>query len=130
MSKWSETAFFATSALGAFGLAALQAGNFRGRAYHFVMTQSVQAEKDTEAITRAVERFGGKTEVLNGDHLVVQQQPELIGECFAHRWWHEYRVADTDLITCPHPLTGQRIANALVNLLGQASKPATPAARL
>ncbi|CAO1618042.1 unnamed protein product [Sympodiomycopsis kandeliae] len=104
MSKWSECAFFATSALGAFALAALKHGNFNGKVHHFVMSESVQTEKDTEAITDAIKRFGGKTERLQGQHLIVQQSPEVIG---------------------------QKIAIALINLLGsgQGSYQA-PSARL
>lgn len=104
MSKWSEAAFFATSALGVFGLAALKHGKFKGKVHHFVMTQTVQSEKDTQAIAACIEeKYAGKTEVLQGDHLVVQQQPQLIGE---------------------------RLAKALVNMFGTRSSFATPSARL
>ena len=74
MSKSSETAFFATSALGVFGLTALKHGKFKGKVHHFVMTHTVQSDKDTQAIAACIEeKYAGKTEVLQGDHLVVQQ---------------------------------------------------------
>lgn len=103
MSKWSEAAYFATSALGAFGVASLKYGCFNGKIHHFVMTDSVQDKKDTQAISDALAQHGGKTETLQGDHLVVQQQPGLIGE---------------------------RTAQVVLSLLGQASKPSFPSARM
>ncbi|CAO1613371.1 unnamed protein product [Parajaminaea phylloscopi] len=81
-SKWTETALFA-SHMGIFALAALRFGRFNGKIHHFYVENTVQEPKDTEAINSAVANLGGSHEKLGGGHLIVQEQPQLMGEKLA-----------------------------------------------
>ncbi|PWN22394.1 hypothetical protein BCV69DRAFT_281394 [Microstroma glucosiphilum] len=81
MSKWDEAAYFATTLMQSpFALASLRSKKFKGKLHHFTMdTNGVQGEKDTKAINDAIAEMGGAFETLAGGHLVVQEQPKMIG---------------------------------------------------
>ena len=81
-SKWSEAALFATH-MGVFSLAALRYGDYRGKIHHLYASETVQGQQDTDAINAAIARFGGQSEQLRGGHLLVQEQPELVGRKIA-----------------------------------------------
>lgn len=82
MSKWDEAAYFASTLMQSpFALASLRSKKFKGKLHHFTMdTNGVQGEKDTKAINDAIAEMGGAFETLHGGHLIVQEQPKMIGE--------------------------------------------------
>lgn len=95
-SKWTEAALFAAH-MGVWALAALRFGSFKGKIHHFYMQQTVQSSQDTDAINDAIARFGGRSEELPGGHLVVQEQPELIGRKIAEALRRMFGVSTASL---------------------------------
>lgn len=81
--KWHEASAFATSLLGSWGFSSLKSGKFNGNYYIITMKDGDIYGKDEE-VAREVREAPGKGsesgEMLDGGHLVAQEQPVLLGE--------------------------------------------------
>lgn len=83
MSKWREASAFSLSILGSFAYPALESQKFKGKAYIVTMRQGSIYARDDQIAKRVREANGNGEEggeMMEGDHLVAQEQPIVLGE--------------------------------------------------
>lgn len=91
MSKWSEATAFSTSFLGTFATSQVKRSRFDGWG-HLICTSEGNAGGIFGPNGEGPERLQGEfvkhfstskratTEILKGGHLIVQEQPDMLGE--------------------------------------------------
>ena len=80
---WREASAFSLSILGSFGYSALESQKFKGKAYIVTMRQGSIYARDDQIAKRVREANGNGEEggeMMEGDHLVAQEQPIVLGE--------------------------------------------------
>jgi hypothetical protein len=95
MSKWSEALAFSTSFLGSFATSQVKRSRFAGWA-HLICTSAgnqggifgPNGEGPEELQDDFVKKFStskrATTEIIQGGHLMVQEQPDLLGESISY----------------------------------------------
>lgn len=91
MSKWSEALAFSTSFLGSFGMASIKKSKFKGWAHLICTSEGTPSfifgpeGEDSKGLQENFEIYFSTTkratsEVAQGGHLIVQEQPQLMGK--------------------------------------------------
>lgn len=102
MPKWMEAAYFASAIMGAFGMAGLKSGKFRGKMRCLIAErESVITPLEAEDLRGAMRLYGGKIEYIKGGHLLVQERPEEVGQRIARALVEMFGTTAAHVFTPP-----------------------------